>query len=1318
MRMDTDSRSGVLRTWAWALALGALAAAWAGAQPAYMIKDMSPGTSSSLAATAGARFVSIDPWVYFAATDGTSGVELYKLQEVESIASSPERVEDISSGSGSSSPTYLTVMDGAVYFAATDGGGPGKYGREVWKTSWDGSSQTTSRVTEINTDGDSNPQYLTTIEVDDSPGALGLFYSASDGTDVKLWWTDEAGATAVIPPLDAEDPYFEPEQLTPVYFGNTAGWSLFFVARLDSATGGKKLWRVKVDATYGDRKAELITSTDFSGYLNPDHLYWMPGTNGVVFFAAYDTVNGTELWRSDGTAGGTWPLYTDVEGLDPADLIEMDGELFFTATTDELGREIWATYWDSELGEYITDPVTDINSETGDSTPSDLRVVTVDSKSYLYFAATDGGGTGYYGREIYSLTWDDTQYVATRRSDINSSGDADPEDLTAVLYSDTFTRLFFSAYSDGTSQRQLWMVDTSTLAVSALQGSEAPNSNPQDFVPVSLDGDIFLLFAATTVKFGTEPWQLTDGCFSRGTLITPTITPSWGSGDCDVVLTASCASGCSTFLWSTGERGASITVSPPAYRDYSVYGLNTSACAVGVQVTTVSNPALSSVTIAKGAGDPAACLDGVGPEYTATAVGGVEVAYKWGYRTTTGGAVTDISGETASTYRLAGADFPAAGTYYLVCTVDPRCGDVTVSNELTVTIGNMTSVAVTLTSGAATACKDGLGGDFTATATGGVEPHYQWGYRTVSTTGEVTPLVGQTASTYRLAGGDFPSTGTYYLVCTVSSHCGDSLLDEYETGVTITTACNSRPDPVQYFNITSIRPSSGSTNYNVLQLVAPAASGTYDAVLRWDFEDEGYPATESGGSPVECETGTYTSLAAGAKGDCTQEASANFLYSAFAKLNGGTLHSGRKVASGGLERDWSDKIKWAYSTSATAVSPVGLRARVPGSIDGAVLAVSNDRILHSTTIKSSSSDYGGVWPTAWWPYAMNAPSQARPTLPWLTTTTFGSGGSATMNVAVLGAQDGRVYAFNAGTGALLWGVQPTGSTAIQAAPSGFFLDNGGSYDFSLVLAGTRNSSADNAYYALDPEDGDTIWTFSGGTGAGGSIGIISGQGLVERTTPKPTLYFTSHRRSAATDNTVWCITFDETGPTYKWAVNPAGSGDALGSIEVAPSLEGSTLYVATLAGKVYALDTSNGSTRWSYDPGDGAIKRFIWAEADGNRLYFAGLAKVHCLEDTGSAPSGECTGWPLTIGTGIYPTNPLLVTLPGTSTKRVYVGASDGRVREITPEGTVTTGGSVMLGDPARAKTLGAPTYDKYSNLLYIGSDAGVVYAVELPLGS
>ena len=91
------------------------------------------------------------------------------------------QLDDINS-SGGAEPEELIVYGGYVYFAATDG----IDGTELWRV--DPASGTAGRVTDINASGDSNPSGLTVFT--DSDDNAWLYFIAGDGSSVKLWRTN------------------------------------------------------------------------------------------------------------------------------------------------------------------------------------------------------------------------------------------------------------------------------------------------------------------------------------------------------------------------------------------------------------------------------------------------------------------------------------------------------------------------------------------------------------------------------------------------------------------------------------------------------------------------------------------------------------------------------------------------------------------------------------------------------------------------------------------------------------------------------------------------------------------------------------------------------------------------------------------------------------------------------------------------------------------------------------------------------------------------------------------------------------------------
>jgi ELWxxDGT repeat protein len=154
------------------------------------------------------------------------------------------------------------------------------------------------------------------------------------------------GILALAPgfPASADEPPFPvkdinllgaPQHSSPADFAVVNG-TLFFSA--EDEEHGRELWRSDGTASGTWRVADIVPGPEGS---SPDHL---ADVGGVLFFAAWDAGSGRELWRSDGTAAGTQLAADLVPGPDsssPEDISDANGLLVFTADDGVVGREIW-----------------------------------------------------------------------------------------------------------------------------------------------------------------------------------------------------------------------------------------------------------------------------------------------------------------------------------------------------------------------------------------------------------------------------------------------------------------------------------------------------------------------------------------------------------------------------------------------------------------------------------------------------------------------------------------------------------------------------------------------------------------------------------------------------------------------------------------------------------------------------------------------------------------------------------------------------------------------------------------------------------------
>ncbi len=91
------------------------------AQEPYLVKDINligGGSSPSY-------LTNVNGTLFFQASDGTNGLELWKS---DGTAAGTVLVKDINPGAGSASPSNLTIVNGMLFFQAYDG----TIGQELW----------------------------------------------------------------------------------------------------------------------------------------------------------------------------------------------------------------------------------------------------------------------------------------------------------------------------------------------------------------------------------------------------------------------------------------------------------------------------------------------------------------------------------------------------------------------------------------------------------------------------------------------------------------------------------------------------------------------------------------------------------------------------------------------------------------------------------------------------------------------------------------------------------------------------------------------------------------------------------------------------------------------------------------------------------------------------------------------------------------------------------------------------------------------------------------------------------------------------------
>ncbi|MBI4945380.1 MAG: T9SS type A sorting domain-containing protein [Bacteroidetes bacterium] len=460
-----------------------------------MVKDIYTGTGDSYPSF----LTNINGTLYFAADNGTNGKELWKSDGTDI---GTVMVKDIYPGVTSAMSTmtspYFTNVNGTLFFTANDG----TNGYELWKS--DGTDVGTVIVKDINLTGSSNSAYLTNVN-----GVL--FFTANDSTNgYELWKSDGTDAgTVIVKDINPTG------SSNPAYLTNVNG-VLFFTS--NDSTNGYELWKsdgtnagtVMVKDIYPGASSSMpITAPTFA-------FPYFTNSNGILYFFADNGTNGDELWKSDGSTAGT----SMVKDINPAgssehfDLINANGTLYVGAYDGTNGVELWKSDG-TDAGTVI---VKDINP-AGSSNPAYLTNV----NGTVYFSAYDGSWNGI---ELWKSDGTATGTVMVKDvfPGYNNSYPSDLTNSNGILY--------FIAYN-GTNGWELWKSDGTAVGTVMEKDIWPGLSGSFDLSPSYLtDVNGTLYFAASQGTNGVELWRnnITTDIFSLVINDNPIIYPNPSNG--------------------------------------------------------------------------------------------------------------------------------------------------------------------------------------------------------------------------------------------------------------------------------------------------------------------------------------------------------------------------------------------------------------------------------------------------------------------------------------------------------------------------------------------------------------------------------------------------------------------------------------------------------------------------------------------------------------------------------------------------------------------------------------------------------------------
>ena len=456
-----------------------------------LVKDIYPGALGS----SPGNLTAVGSALYFTANNGTSGSELWKS---DGTAAGTVLVKDINPGIADAAPGNLTVLGSTLYFTANNG----TSGSELWKS--DGTATGTVLLKDINVGADSSkPRHLT------AAGSTLYFIADEAGSGGELWKTDgTTNGTSLLKAFGQYSSFNEYHQavLNDKIDDLTAvGSTLYFTA--DNGISGSELWKT------GGTPAGTVLVKDINPGTNNSIAGNLTAVGSTLYLTASDGISGVELWKSDGTAAGTL-LVKDINpgasDASPSHLTAVGSTLFFTAKDGTAGGELWksdgtsagttlvrtfGTSWVYSGGVYNY-LVEQMNIGTLAAAGSSLFFTATDSTSGWELWSSDGSAAG-------------TALV----KDINpGTADSSPQNLTAAGQA-----LFFTA-TNGTSGRELWSLSTATQPAPVV----TIDTSVKRLAPGDATTCTFTLSAPSTTFTASDVYSV-NGTVSRFTAISSTV---------------------------------------------------------------------------------------------------------------------------------------------------------------------------------------------------------------------------------------------------------------------------------------------------------------------------------------------------------------------------------------------------------------------------------------------------------------------------------------------------------------------------------------------------------------------------------------------------------------------------------------------------------------------------------------------------------------------------------------------------------------------------------------------------------------------------
>ncbi|MCY7421922.1 MAG: hypothetical protein LH478_09305 [Chitinophagaceae bacterium] len=367
-------------------------------------------------------------------------------------------------------------------------------------------------------------QLSNTITYKDAGSLLGptyIFKGTTPATGIEVFKTDGTViGTSLVSDINPTNASSTPD----ADFATLNGFVYFTAYR---PAEGRELWRTDGSSLGTTLVKDIVDGPTGSNTTDAYHLF---SNNTYLLLSVSTATEGAELWKSDGTGGGTIPLADINPGTassNPDYFYPYNNLVIFQATDATHGTE----YWKTNGTPGGTSILKDINPGPGNvysfvNIPYPFRF-----NDKLFFVANDG----VRGDEVWSTDGSELNTVILK--DIQSA----PISSTAIFNAVKVGNKFFFTSSDLNTRFEMWQSDgtpdgtTLFKAFSPVDFAGSPFIFPPteiDFQNLTISQPLFqgnkFFFTAGTVAEGVELW-VSDGTLP-GTRMVKNIGPAQADG--------------------------------------------------------------------------------------------------------------------------------------------------------------------------------------------------------------------------------------------------------------------------------------------------------------------------------------------------------------------------------------------------------------------------------------------------------------------------------------------------------------------------------------------------------------------------------------------------------------------------------------------------------------------------------------------------------------------------------------------------------------------------------------------------------------------